>query len=230
MNQINHYIIIGIIGIISGILCAQADVPLAWSGRKNDPIDAKAVGRITSWWTEVGEGHFDLSFWLSFIGQPGTYLTAWMLALLIERTLPALGLALKIRTAIAAYTGLLFHAAACIKPLVYRAVAGKGYDPTANCQVVSEGIAREAVDAVGKYPKIPSLVSGVCLFLITPAIVIYSILTGALDVPVYFVLFNPIGALPLLLIMRKLKIKIGGALGIGYALLAAVLIAAGAGL
>ncbi len=216
----NRYVIIGIVGIISGILCAQADVPLAWSGRKNDPVDAKAVGRIAAWWTEVGEGHFDLSFWLSFIGQPGTYLTAWMLALLIERTLPALGLALKISTAIAAYTGLLFHAAACIKPLVYRAVAGK----------VSDETAREAVEAVGKYPKIPSLLSGICLFLITPAIVIYSIITGALDVPVYFVLFNPIGALPLLLIMRKLKIKIGGGLGIGYALLAAVLIAAGAGM
>lgn len=27
----NCYIIVGIIGIISSILCAQADVPLAWS-------------------------------------------------------------------------------------------------------------------------------------------------------------------------------------------------------
>ena len=71
----NHCIIIGIIGVISGILCAQADVPLAWSGRKEDVVDANAVGRISPWWTTVKEQHFDLSFWLSCIGQPGTYLT-----------------------------------------------------------------------------------------------------------------------------------------------------------
>ncbi len=35
------YVIIGIIGVVSGILCAQADVPLTWSGRKGDPVDAK---------------------------------------------------------------------------------------------------------------------------------------------------------------------------------------------
>jgi len=34
------YVIIGVIGIISGILCAQADVPLAWSGRKEDSPDS----------------------------------------------------------------------------------------------------------------------------------------------------------------------------------------------
>ncbi len=36
----NIYIIIGVIGIISGILCAQADVSLAWSGRKEDALES----------------------------------------------------------------------------------------------------------------------------------------------------------------------------------------------
>ncbi|MGB4092315.1 MAG: hypothetical protein WBK46_10315 [Ruminococcus flavefaciens] len=36
----NIYIIIDVIGIISGILCAQADAPLAWSGRKEDALDS----------------------------------------------------------------------------------------------------------------------------------------------------------------------------------------------
>ncbi len=44
------YVIIGVIGIISGILCAHADVPLAWSGRKEDALGSKAVGRISPWW------------------------------------------------------------------------------------------------------------------------------------------------------------------------------------
>lgn len=41
------YVIIGVIGIISGVICAQADVPLACSGRKEDALDSKAVGCIS---------------------------------------------------------------------------------------------------------------------------------------------------------------------------------------
>ena len=66
----NIYVIIGVIGIISGILCAQADVPLAWTGRKEDSLDSKAVGRISPWWTQTSLRHFDKAFWLSCIGQP----------------------------------------------------------------------------------------------------------------------------------------------------------------
>ena len=39
----NRYLVIGMIGLLSGILCARADVPLAWSGRKGDPVDAAAI-------------------------------------------------------------------------------------------------------------------------------------------------------------------------------------------
>jgi hypothetical protein len=213
----NHYCIIGIIGIISGILCAQADVPLAWSGRKEDAVDAKAVGRISPWWTAVNDRHFDISFWLSCIGQPGTYLTTWFLAELISKSNGALGTLLKICTFIGAYTGLLFHAAACIKPLVYRAIAKE----------VSAETAQNAMNAVDKYPKLPSLICGITLFLIETVIIVAAILSGALDVPKWFVSLNPIGALPVLLIARKLNFKIGGAMGIGFALLGIVLIVAG---
>lgn len=213
----NHFVIIGIIGIISGILCAQADVPLAWSGRKEDAADAKAVGRISSWWTAVRERHFDLSFWLSCIGQPGTYLTTWFLAELIAERNAALSVLLKICTFLGAYTGLLFHAAACIKPLVYRAVAGE----------VSAETAQKAMDAVDKYPRIPGMICGIVLFLAETMILVIAILRGALDVPKWFVLLNPIGALPVLLLARRLNLRIGGALGIGSALLGIVLSVAG---
>ncbi len=213
----NHYVIAGIIGIISGILCAQADVPLAWSGRKEDAADAKAVGHITPWWITVRENHFDLSFWLSCIGQPGTYLTTWFLAECISERNTILSILLKICTFIGAYTGLLFHAAACIKPLVYRAIAGE----------VSEETAQKAMRAIDKYPRIPSLVSGIVLFLIETVLIVTAILTNALEVPKWFVLFNPVGAMPLLLIARKLHLRIGGAIGIGFALFGIILIAAG---
>ena len=83
------------------------------------------------------------------------------------------------------------------------------------------------MDAVDKYPKVPSLISGIILFLAETVIVMIAILTNALDVPKWFVLLNPIGALPILLLSRKLNLKIGGALGIGFALFGIVLTVAG---
>ena len=209
-------IIIGIIGVLSGILCARADVPLAWSGKKNDPVDAKSVGKISKWWTQVDDRHFDKAFWLSCIGQPGTYLTLWTLADIISTNNNMIGMLMKICTFIGAYTGLLFHAAACIKPMVYRRIADK----------VSPEAAQAAMDAVDRYPKIPSLISAVVLLLSSSILTSAAILTGALDVPKIFILFNPIGALPVMILSRKLGLKIGGALGIGFSLLGIVLIAA----
>lgn len=215
----NIYVIIGIIGVISGILCARADVPLAWSGRKGDKADARSMGKIAPWWTEVNESWFDKSFWLSCIGQPGTYLTMWFLAELIGQNNAGLALALKINTFIGAYTGLYFHGAIVTKYITYRRLAGK----------ISDDDAQTVIDAMDKYPKIPSLISAVSLFAATTAIVIAAILTGALNVPTVMVLFNPVVATLILVPLQKLGLKLGGSLGIGFTLFAIVLIVEGLG-
>lgn len=74
----NVYVIFGVIGIISGLVCAFADVPLVKPGKAES--QKLQNGRISLWWADVPESRFTLSFWLSFLGQPGTYLTMWMLA------------------------------------------------------------------------------------------------------------------------------------------------------
>ena len=120
----------------------------------------------------------------------------WMLASLFQNS--KLSLMLRICTSIAAYTGLLFHAAVCIKPLVYRRIAGE----------VSEETAHSAMDAVDRYPKIPSLISAACLMIGTTAVVVTAILSGALLVPKIFILFNPVGTLLPLLAARKLNVNL----------------------
>ena len=213
----NIYVIIGIIGVISGVLCARADIPLAWSGRRGDNVDIRNFGKVTEWWAEVNEGWFDKSFWLSCIGQPGTYLTMWFLAELIWQNNEGLALALKINTFVGAYTGLYYNGSVVTQRIVYRRLAGK---------LPAEEI-QPAVDAVTKYPKIPSFISAVSLFAGSTVIVIAAILTGALNVPVFMILLNPVTAAAVLIPLRKLGIKLGGALGFGFSLFAIVLIAAG---
>ena len=213
----NRYLVIGMIGLLSGILCARADVPLAWSGRKGDPVDARSLGKPAAWWTEVPEARFDKAFWLSCIGQPGTYLTMWMLATLIASRNPTLALALKINTFIGAYTGLFFHGSVCAKAVVYRRLAGK----------LPEEDAAAAVDSVGKYARLPSLVCAVSLLFAATAIMASAILRGDLDVPKWMALFNPVAAAAILIPLRKCGVRIGGAMGIGFSLFAIVLMCAG---
>ena len=213
----NRYVLTGLIGIVCGILCAQADVPLAWSGRKEDPLNEMGMRSIQPWWRTVPTRHFDLSFWLSCLGQPGTYLTMWMLAELIGSRQEALGLALKINTFIGAYTGLLYHGTFCIKPLVYREI----------CQEVSQETAERTMKVIERYPLIPSLISAASLFLGTTLLVGIAIWRGFLPVPRFLMLFNPVGAVPLTLLARKVGLKAGGAMGFGFSLFAIVLLVAG---
>ncbi len=78
----NVYIVIGIIGLISSFVAALADVPLVNPKEKYNQIPGK---HPVKWWQDVTDNRFKLSFWLSFLGQPGTYLVMWMLAVLIEK-------------------------------------------------------------------------------------------------------------------------------------------------
>ena len=166
----------------------------------------------------MNEIWFDRSFWLSCIGQPGTYLTMWFLAELIGQNNEGLALALKINTFIGAYTGLYYHGAVVTKYIVYRRLAGK----------ISDDDAQAAIDAVGKYPKIPSLISAVSLIAASTVIVTAAILTGALNVPAAMILLNPVTAVLVLVPLQRLGSKIGGSIGIGCTLFAVVLTVAGA--
>ena len=176
-------------------------------------MDARAVGRISSWWKETDEKPFMKSFWMSCIGRSGTYLTMWMLAEIIAQNNMMLGTLLKINTFIGVYTGLLFHACACIKPLVY--------------QKMSMKTARMAMDAIDACPRIPSLISAISLFLLMTIIIAAAIVTKALPVPFFCVLLNPVGAALIVLVLRKTGLRIGGAMGIGFSFYAIILIFSG---
>ena len=57
---------------------------------------------------------------------------------------------------------------------------------------------------------------------------VLAILRGDLDVPKWMALFNPVIAAAILIPLRNLGVKIGGAMGIGFSLFAIVLMRAGA--
>ncbi len=212
----NMYVAFGIFGIISNLAAAFADVPLIKPGKPtgNDKI---TLNGVQPWWAEVPEKRFTVSFWLSFLGQPGAYVVLWLLANLISKNNAPLAMALKINTFISCYTGLLSHLYFCLRPLLYQKLSKK----------MSDDESEEVLKAINPVANVPMLIGGLTLWLGGTIIVAIAILTDALEVSKWCLLLNPIVAVIVLMALKKCKVKVIGALGVGYTLLSVLLIIAG---
>lgn len=212
----NIYVVFGIVGIISSILAAMADVPLVKPG-KPDPSEKAAVNGVNPWWADVTAKRFNVSFWLSFVGQPGGYVVLWLLADLIANENEALALALRINTFIGCYVGLVCHIIYCIKPLLYQKL----------CKKMSDDESLEVMKSMDPLMYGPMALGFLTLWLGGTIIIAIAIVTGALAVPKWCLLLNPIVAAIILLTVKKCGGKIVGVLGVGFLLFSVLLIIAG---
>ncbi len=212
----NTYVAFGILGIISNFAAAWADVPLVKPGKTN-PNEGLSLNDVNPWWADVTSKRFKVSFWLSFLGQPGSYITMWLLADLISQGNEALALALKINTFIGCYTGLLCHVVFCMKPLLYQKLHKK----------MSDNESLEVIKSINPVVNAPMIIGFLALWLGATIIVAIAILTGALAVPKWCLLLNPVVSLLVLMPLKKCGVKIIGALGVGYMLFSVLLIIAG---
>lgn len=212
----NTYVAFGIFGIISNFAAAWADVPLVKPGKSN-PDEGLSLNGVNPWWADVTSKRFKVSFWLSFLGQPGSYITMWLLADLISHGNEALALALKINTSIGCYTGLLCHVVFCMKPLLYQKLHKK----------MSDNDSLEVIKSINPVVNAPMIIGFLALWLGATIIVAIAILTGALAVPKWCLLLNPVVSLLVLMPLKKCGVKIIGALGVGYMLFSVLLIIAG---
>lgn len=212
----NTYVAFGILGIISNFAAAWAYVPLVKPGKTN-PNEGLSLNDVNLWWADVTSKRFKVSFWLSFLGQPGSYITMWLLADLISQGNEALALALKINTFIGCYTGLLCHVVFCMKPLLYQKLHKK----------MSDNESLEVIKSINPVVNAPMIIGFLALWLGATIIVAIAILTGALVVPKWCLLLNPVVSLLVLMPLKKCGVKIIGALGVGYMLFSVLLIIAG---
>lgn len=209
----NSYVAWGIFGIISGLIASFADVPLVMPNQSEN----LKLGGVCPWWGDVTSKRFKVSFWLSFLGQPGGYIVMWLLADMISNGNVALAGILKVMTLLGCYTGLMSHVVFCLKPLLYQRLCKKMSDDESNGVI-------KAIDLVFNPPM---YLAGVVLWLGLAVTVIVAILTGALPVPKWCVVLNPIGSLIVLMPLKKCGVRIIGALGFGFVLLSVLLIIAG---
>lgn len=209
----NSYVAWGIFGIISGLIASFADVPLVMPNQSEN----LKLGGVCPWWGDVTSKRFKVSFWLSFLGQPGVYIVMWLLADMISNGNVALAGILKVMTLLGCYTGLMSHVVFCLKPLLYQRL----------CKKMSDDESNEVIKAIDLVFNPPMYLAGVVLWLGLAVTVIVAILTGALPVPKWCVVLNPIGSLIVLMPLKKCGVRIIGALGFGFVLLSVLLIIAG---
>ena len=209
----NSYVAWGIFGIISGLIASFADVPLVMPNQSEN----LKLGGVCPWWGDVTSKRFKVSFWLSFLGQPGGYIVMWLLADMISNGNVALAGILKVVTLLGCYTGLMSHVVFCLKPLLYQRL----------CKKMSDDESNEVIKAIDLGFNPPMYLAGVVLWLGLAVTVIVAILTGALPVPKWCVVLNPIGSLIVLMPLKKCGVRIIGALGFGFVLLSVLLIIAG---
>lgn len=212
----NTYVVFGIFGMISNFVAALADVPLVRPG-KAGANEGISMDGINPWWADVPAKRFKVSFWLSFLGQPGAYITLWLLADLIAKESTPLALALRINILIGCYTGLLCHLYFCMKPLLYQKL----------CKKVSDDESAEIMKAIDPVTRVPMLIGGLALWLGGTILVAIAIITGALAVSKWCLLLNPIVALIIVMILKKCRVRVIGGLGTGYMLMSLLLIIAG---
>lgn len=194
----------------------MADVPLVKPG-KPDPSEKAAVNGVNPWWADVTAKRFNVSFWLSFLGQPGGYVVLWLLADLIANGNEALALALRINTFIGCYVGLVCHIIYCIKPLLYQKL----------CKKMSDDESLEVMKSMDPLMYGPMALGFLTLWLGGTIIIAIAIVTGTLAVPKWCLLLNPIVAAIILLTVKKCGGKIVGVLGVGFLLFSVLLIIAG---
>ncbi|WP_028519115.1 DUF6796 family protein [Ruminococcus flavefaciens] len=207
--------VIGIIGIISGFMCALADTPLAYFYDENN----QKIGQrrdIQTGWQTASSKRFYLSFLLSFLGQPGCYLVMWRLAEMIGKENDTMCSILKICTFLGCYTGLITHAVFCIKPLVYKHIY----------QEASLKTSETALHETDRLTILPVLVCSFTLIIIPAFLISAAIWQGILPVSRLWIIFNPIFLMIAMLAVKKAfpKLPLIGFMGTGFIVYSALLL------
>lgn len=185
-------VIFGIMGLIGGILCAVGDILFDLKGRDNKKLGTS--GNIDSNWEKMSYRRFGMSIISAFIGD----ILAGFGYLSLVRQIIVTNKTLAVVTAVLCYIGVIggffVHAALCIQPVIYK-------------KIMETGNFKLADDTLEQYYKavMPPFFIGYGSMLAGAVCVIIAVLTGALNVPKWFALLNPIVFLIIGIVFRKIN-------------------------
>ena len=185
---------LAVLGIISGLLCAVADMLQDFKGADNQKLGAK--GLICSKWSEMPDWRFVSSAILSMIAIPMYCLGLFSLAGQFYELSKGLAVTLAVLAYMGAVCGFLTHFCACIKPLIYKAV---DLDT-----VVTERI----IQRMRKAAAVPFYIPFAVFCFAVPVILMIAMANGFLTVSPLWLLITPLPVQMFAAVLKKLNNRI----------------------
>lgn len=187
---------LAIIGIIGGVLCAVADLFLDLKGADNKKLGNLKV--IDSKWQSMPHYRFVTSTIIAMFAVP--MYSSGFIALMIKlgETHKNLSMILSIIFLCGAMGGFMIHTFLCMMPTIYQII------------IKNEKIelAQEVINKVFKQIYVPFFLLYICLVIIPAIAIMICIINGALALPLWMILLNPVCFQIIGLLFRATKIKI----------------------
>lgn len=180
-------LILSIIGLAGGIICACADILLDLKGRDNKKIGK--YGFIDSKWLVMNEKRFTASIIIAMLAVPMYGLGVYSLGC---RMSGGLGTAMKLTAFVGSMGGFFIHAVLCLMPVIYKTIS-------------NEALGERVINRIYETIKFPFYLLYLILALVPSIIVDIAIFGDKLNVPVFCVFLNPIVFLIVGVLLRKIK-------------------------
>lgn len=173
-------IVLSVVGLIGGLLCAVADLLLDLKGKDNKKIGKSKF--VDSKWEVMSEWRFRASIFVAMFAVPMYTMGVISLANQIELKNAVLSQWLRLAIFVGAMGGFFIHSHICLTPIVYKRIMKEDKFELA------DSVSRLMFDAI----KIPFSILYLILMFGPTLIIGYSIVTGILEVPMWCLLFNPV--------------------------------------
>ena len=189
-------IILGIIGIIGGLLCAMADLLLDLKGPKNRKLGK--MGIIDSEWEKMAHWRF---VWSDIIAMPAVpmYSCGFIaLMMILHKQYPMMATVLSIIFLIGAMGGFMIHTFLCLQPTIYRKIIEKA----------GQDLAVDVIQSIFRQIYMPFFTLYSMLVIIPAFTVMGFMIGGLIHAPLWCLILNPVVCQLIGLIFRATKLDI----------------------
>ncbi len=188
-------LVLAIIGIVGGVLCATADLFLDIKGSDNRKLGK--MGVIDSAWERMAHFRFVLSGILVMFAVP-MYSCGFISLMQLDGDYAISAMILRIIFLCGAMGGFMIHIFLCLQPTIYQIIMKKN----------DQELAEEVINSIFRQIYVPFFTLYTMLVIIPAIAVMAFIIKGVLPLPLWCVLLNPVVFQIIGFILRATKLKI----------------------
>jgi hypothetical protein len=188
-------LVLAIIGIVGGVLCATADLFLDLKGPDNRKLGK--MGVIDSAWERMAHFRFVLSGILVMFAVP-MYSCGFISLMQLDGNYAISAMILRIIFLCGAMGGFMIHIFLCLQPTIYQIIMKKN----------DQELAEEVINSIFRQIYVPFFTLYAMLVIIPAIAVMAFIIKGVLPLPLWCVLLNPVVFQIIGFILRVTKLKI----------------------